>query len=578
MAPGRRADVISGEFLTRDRNGAPAASYLEIQERDRGTLSIVPLSSGRELLGRDPHLKISLADTSISNLHAALVRDPYDRWWIHDLGSTNGTYVNGTRVALRLVDTNDTIEVGRYRLTIRRESQFNQRPTAPPPPPPSSRGSGAPVTARSQCPTPERLDTVLALEAIESARSLLLFEDRHLRLNALCESSVSERFPGTWSAVVRVNRVGPSTLISGPLTRAGGPAREDQTQRLLSSCEARRHELLGSSRAQVLSLRDGSRDPLIGSAIATFPDGAEMLFVQLPHEIDPEEWRSLYSLLAASFRYASELWDTRGQFGFNAAIERELEMARQLQESLIPRLPVMPGLDLAIGYEPSRWVGGDYADAVHMADGRVLLTVADACGKGLQAALVASSLHTLVHVLGESGSVADMARRMNSYLCSCLPQHSFVTMVAIAVDTARRELECVNLGHPPPLLVAANGTVRALQSRHNVALGMMDFVPQVERGELAPDETVFLYTDGLLDPDYEERDQSRLPGQLAACVPLIASMADAPVERVCDTLSRHIGATRGPMNDDAAFLLARLRAGAGPEVSQVHSSTVRRRA
>ena len=566
MASGPLADATFDELLSQERSYRAQQSFLEVHDQSSEKLSLEPLSGARQLIGRDPNLKLFLDDASVSRLHAALVRDPYARWWIHDLGSTNGTYVNGTRVTQRLVNPNDTIEIGRFRLIIRLDARASERPTAPPLPPSSK--NGAPATTRFSSPTLDELNAVVALEAIESARSLLLYEDRQRRLNALCELSVGDRFPGVWAAVVRLNRTGPAEVIGGPVSRHVDAVKHDgEKLRLRSLCEEHRHQLLGSSRPQVLPLDDSS-DFLIGSPISTFPDGAELLFVKLREKNDPEEWSTLLSLLAASFRYASELWDTRGQFGLNAAIERELEMARQLQKSLIPRLPVMPGVDLCIGYEPSRWVGGDYADAVQMPDGRVLLTVADVCGKGLQAALVAASLHTLVHVLVETSSIVTMARQMNSYLCSYLPEHSFVTMVFVAVDAGRRELECVNLGHPPPLLVTAGGSVRGLQSGQNVALGMADLIPDAERYELGPEEMLFLYTDGLMDPDYQEQDETRLPGQLAACVPLIASMTSAPVEGICDKLLRCIGAGRSPMTDDAAFLLARLQGGRAPQVAR----------
>ena len=73
----------------------------------------------------------------------------------------------------------------------------------------------------------------------------------------------------------------------------------------------------------------------------------------------------------------------------------------------MPTPQLFPALDWAIGFEPCHWVGGDYVDAAPMADGRVLLTVADVCGKGLQAALVTSNLYAMVRAtLGSASSLA----------------------------------------------------------------------------------------------------------------------------------------------------------------------------
>src|SRR5207237_776453 len=116
--------------------------------------------------------------------------------------------------------------------------------------------------------------------------------------------------------------------------------------------------------------------------------------------------------------------------------------------------PRVPGLDVAIGFVPCQAVGGDYVDALRMGDGRVLLAVADVCGKGMAAALVASSVYTLVH----SGVQARMAFRplmehVNRYLCDTLTAGSFVTMFAAAIDPQTGEMEYANAGHPPALVL-----------------------------------------------------------------------------------------------------------------------------
>ena len=245
-------------------------------------------------------------------------------------------------------------------------------------------------------------------------------------------------------------------------------------------------------------------------------------------------------------------------------------MAQQLQDSLIPRLPAVAGLDLSIGYHPSRWVGGDYADAVRMPDGRLLIAIADVCGKGLQAALVASSLHTLVHVLVEvCQSLAELVVHMDAYLCRYLPGESFVTMVLVALDVRTGELECLNLGHLPPLLVGAGGNVRPLQAGKNLALGMMPFTPQSELYRMERDEVLLLYTDGLTELENGRRpgeepappDTGLLAGALGGCVQIIHSMPGADINAIRDRMSQSIRIQLDltMASDDAAFLLARLQ-------------------
>ena len=120
---------------------------------------------------------------------------------------------------------------------------------------------------------------------------------------------------------------------------------------------------------------------------------------------------------------SEEAWAARRHAQAHAAIERELLTARQIQTGLVPKKAKLDfkGLDVCVDFQPCKWVGGDYVDALPMPDGRVLFTVADVCGKGLQAALVTSSLHTMVRAsVDVQPSLSALVERVNRHLCDCL--------------------------------------------------------------------------------------------------------------------------------------------------------------
>ena len=174
--------------------------------------------------------------------------------------------------------------------------------------------------------------------------------------------------------------------------------------------------------------------------------------------------------------------------------------ARQIQMRLVPREPRVPGLDVAIGFEPCRWVGGDYVDVVPASDGRTLLTVADAAGKGLQAALVASSVHSLVHAGMRAGlGLADLMGSLNDHLMEYLPEESFVTMAAVLLDPATGNCEVVNAGHPAPLVLEPEGRMRWLMEAKNMPLGIASATFELQRERLAPGQMLAMFTDGLTD-------------------------------------------------------------------------------
>jgi phosphoserine phosphatase RsbU/P len=578
-------------------------TFLEIEHVESGKIAMFGLTGGRLLIGRSSELPIQLDHDGVSRLHAALICDPYQRWWVHDLGSMNGTYVNGTAVTQRLLNPGDTIVIGPYRLTLRVRGD-----DAPASSPPLSQPTVAPRaeyadfargTRKDQPSTvrlaPLHVQAQLSLQALSCSRALLRVEDRQVRLRTLCEYAVGEHFPGLWGAVVWLGRDGTFLPVYGPVGRSAGASALAAALRTVEvACAERLDSLLRDVGPHVIGRVAGSSTTLVACVLGLSQDGADLFFVELTPVCDPNEWKVLLALLAEGYAHAREFWESRGQFGSNAAVERELEMARRLQGSLIPRLPEMYGLDLAIGYQPSLWVGGDYADAVLMPDGRVLLTVADVCGKGLQAALVAASLHTLVHVLVEAGqSLAELVLHMNAYLSRFLPEDSFVTMVCVAIDPRTGDLECANLGHPPPLLIARDGSVRPLQYGQNVALGMMELRPRIDKFRVDSDEVLLLYTDGLTELEdvaltqlgkgseplgrefVKPPENELLPGMLTDCMQIISSMADAEIDAISSRISQSIRIQRDLLlaSDDIAFLLARLKS--EPEPVSVRSQTRR---
>ena len=127
----------------------------------------------------------------------------------------------------------------------------------------------------------------------------------------------------------------------------------------------------------------------------SFGEESRILYVGLPPERANAEWLAIISLAAEQFRSAEAAWLARHQAVLHASIEQELEQATHLQRQLVPRDVKINGLDVAIAFRPCRWVAGDYVGARQLSDGRVLLTVADVCGKGMaKRRLIASSVRT----------------------------------------------------------------------------------------------------------------------------------------------------------------------------------------
>jgi serine phosphatase RsbU (regulator of sigma subunit) len=276
----------------------------------------------------------------------------------------------------------------------------------------------------------------------------------------------------------------------------------------------------------------------------------------LPSEFGTGDWLALVSAAAERFSEGEQVWVARCEAELHLSIEHDLERAREIQRHLIPSHPDVPGLDVAIGFEPCHWVGGDYVDAVPLADGRAFLTVADVCGKGLQAALVASGVHSRVHAGLDAGlGLEEVMEGVNHYLHEFLPEDSFVTRCSMLIDPVSGEMQVMNAGHPAPIMLDASGNVRRLASGLNLPLRVAGSL-SAGHDRLGPDEVLLMFTDGLLESG---EDRSMDAGFQCLTDGLRAARTAGPLSTVAERLSGFLrsAGTGAHDLDDRTFLLAR---------------------
>ena len=193
----------------------------------------------------------------------------------------------------------------------------------------------------------------------------------------------------------------------------------------------------------------------------------------------------------------------------DAQLKRELIEARELQENLLtnPSLTV-PGVQIAIKWQPATTVGGDYVAAFEIDDENAALCVADVVGKGLPAALLMSNFQAAMKSLVfQYLSPAEVSTRLNRVLYSNIPLHKFITAFYGVVNIPRRTLTYTNAGHNPPLVVHANGECVRLDAGGSVLGAFEDL--DYEQGEiqLSAGDRVLLFTDGLSEAVDENNEQ-----------------------------------------------------------------------
>ena len=191
-------------------------------------------------------------------------------------------------------------------------------------------------------------------------------------------------------------------------------------------------------------------------------------------------------------------------------IERELDVARQIQERLVGccRLPEITGVDVATTYLPSKQVSGDLFTVLPARGGQLALAVGDVAGKGVPASLlmatVQSSLTTLVE---QKSSPVEIMQRLNRLVQENTEPEHFVTFFLGLFDANNRRLTYVNAGHNPPLYFPPGSRPKEL-TEGGLILGMLPEV-RYETGEilLHKNAPVILYTDGVTEAENHSEEQ-----------------------------------------------------------------------
>jgi len=240
-------------------------------------------------------------------------------------------------------------------------------------------------------------------------------------------------------------------------------------------------------------------------------------------------------------------------------LERELEMARGIQRSLLPDAPpVIPGYELAVINEPCYEVGGDYYDFLSLGPQTLLLVVADVEGKGVSSALVMSNLQaTLRALVMHLHSLEVLALSLNEMMYNDTKSRKYLSIFLGLVDTRRNGLHYINAGHVPPILVdGETGEYKLLQDGGTV-VGLFP-TAEYERGSahLHPGDILITSTDGITEA-CDAKDDEYGYDRLAQCVAKHRTKsADQIIEAVLAEVKEH--SKEGVHIDDKVLMVLKV--------------------
>ena len=244
-----------------------------------------------------------------------------------------------------------------------------------------------------------------------------------------------------------------------------------------------------------------------------------------------------------------------------AAVRREIEIAQQVQQLLFPQsLPNNATYAVQATYLPHTEIGGDYYDVVELADGRLLVCVADVSGKGVPASLLMSNFQAgLRTLLRQNINLDNIVRELNHLLFRNAGGEKFITAFLGLYDPSTQVLQYVNAGHNDPLLLLDSGPPQRLHDG-TLMLGIMPELPMLKVGlvRVPSHSLLFAYTDGLTEVFDDQQNEYGEDGVLA----LIARSRYLPLTRLHQELLRDIrrfNTHGGKFADDVTLLSLRVK-------------------
>jgi serine phosphatase RsbU (regulator of sigma subunit)/anti-sigma regulatory factor (Ser/Thr protein kinase) len=222
---------------------------------------------------------------------------------------------------------------------------------------------------------------------------------------------------------------------------------------------------------------------------------------------------TLATQAAPALRVAQLVQEQQGEIRARERLEQELRVARLIQQTLLPKdLPALPGWQLAAYYQPARAVGGDFYDFLSFADGRLGLVIGDVTDKGVPAALVMATTRSILRAAAQGEATPGrVLERTNDLLCPDIPPRMFVTCLYAILDPATGRLRYANAGHDLPYQRHAAGGATELRAT-GMPLGLMPRMQYEEHEtELAPGDSILLYSDGLVEAHNLRREMFSFP-------------------------------------------------------------------
>lgn len=489
-------------------SGFPELVFMQESEQRTLTLDHTPFTIGRKT-DRD----LIIADPRVSRDHASILSEGTD-YVIVDIGSKHGTFVNGEKVERHKLNSNDRVEFG-----ARGGPCIVFNPT-----------SAATSTAR------EFLSQISGIEVrggasdlekltffLEAARKLnttgvvdeilVTLIDSTLRLTGAERGCVFLRDPDgrlrlAAGRTARGEPMADETTVSRSIIEEAARAASAflVTDTTKSADVAQRKSIIAYDLRTVICIplrktkvKEKAADVTV---MATLPEIMGVLYLDSRYVSRDLSKVGKDILTTIATEAASLVENARLVQAEEAArrYQQELSIAASIQQRLMAvTIPELSFATIQARNLACREVGGDFFDVIPTQEG-VAVVVTDVCGKGISAALLASILQGMVYSqLANRIPLPEVVSSTNRFLCQKSLGEKYATLV-IAHLKSNGELEFVNCGHVPPLLIESGSVLRLCEA--NVPVGLLpDMDYESSRRQLKPGDRLVLITDGVTEAE-----------------------------------------------------------------------------
>lgn len=207
-------------------------------------------------------------------------------------------------------------------------------------------------------------------------------------------------------------------------------------------------------------------------------------------------------VLAETFnQMARDLAKSTKAMIYQERLEKELELASQIQNDLLPKeKKTLKKFDLAGGLIPATEIGGDAFDYIEMNDGRHLTYLGDVTGHGVPAGIISSIANALLYSMRDEKSVLTIVRKLNTIIRQKTTQKLFLTMALLMIDDSKSKITYVNAGHPPVLYYDSKKKKVIELPLQGIAMGLADDMKKGMKEldvKMHSNDVLVMYSDGI---------------------------------------------------------------------------------